>query len=66
MRVVATPEIRQHRQEGQKVFDALSEDGTDTMPYGDRFWDDSFGMVTDKFGISWMINDGVDEVGNTE
>lgn len=53
------------KEEGQRVFDALSEGGTVTMPYADQFWGDSFGMVTDKFGISWMVNAGQNEMGST-
>ena len=54
------------KEEGQKVFEALSEGGEVTMPYADQFWGDSFGMVTDKFGISWMINAGTNEMGQTD
>ncbi len=44
--------------QGEKVFNALSEGGKVTMPYGKTFWAKGFGMVTDKFGIPWMINVG--------
>jgi len=26
------------------------------MPMADMFWGDYFGMLTDKFGIQWMIS----------
>jgi PhnB protein len=26
------------------------------MPLAKQFWGDTFGMVTDKFGIRWMVN----------
>jgi PhnB protein len=26
------------------------------MPMNDTFWGDYFGMLTDKFGINWMIS----------
>ena len=38
------------------MFDALSEGGNITMPLQDTFWDATFGMLTDKFGNSWMFN----------
>ena len=37
-------------------FGALSSGGHVGMPMNDTFWGDYFGMVTDKFGISWMIS----------
>lgn len=42
--------------EGGRIFNALAEGGTVTMPYEKTFWSDGFGMVTDRFGIPWMIN----------
>lgn len=38
------------------VFVALAEDGTITMPIEKTFWAEAFGMLTDKFGINWMVN----------
>ncbi|MDN0073488.1 VOC family metalloprotein YjdN [Crenobacter sp. SG2303] len=43
-------------EEGKRLFDALADGGTVTMPYGPTFWADGFGMVTDRFGVHWMIN----------
>lgn len=43
-------------EEEQKVFDALSEGGTITLALEDTFWGARFGMLTDKFGIKWMLN----------
>lgn len=40
---------------GQKLFDALAEGGTVMMPYEETFFSPAFGMVTDRFGTSWMI-----------
>jgi PhnB protein len=37
-------------------FAKLAEDGTITMPLENAPWGDKFGMVNDKFGISWMID----------
>lgn len=38
------------------LFDALSEGGTITSPLKKEFWGDTFGTLTDKFGIDWMVN----------
>ena len=39
-------------------FDALSDGGTVTMPMQKQAWGDEFGMVTDKFGVPWLVNIG--------
>lgn len=39
-----------------KYFNALAEGGKVDMPLMKQFWGDTFGMITDKFGIHWMIN----------
>ena len=42
--------------EADRVFRELGEEGTVTMPISETFWARRFGMVTDKFGIPWMVN----------
>jgi PhnB protein len=42
--------------EEEKVFKALGEGGKVVMPLGDTFWGARFGMLKDKFGVSWMLN----------
>lgn len=42
--------------EADRLFKALSAGGTPVMPMADQAWGAYFGMATDKFGISWMIN----------
>ena len=37
-------------------FAALAEGGEVRMPLGIQSWGDEFGMITDKFGIAWMVN----------
>ena len=44
------------KEEATKFFNGLSKGGKVTMPLADTFWGDYFGMLTDKFGIQWMIN----------
>ncbi len=38
------------------TFSALATGGRINMPLEDTFWGARFGMLTDKFGINWMIN----------
>lgn len=42
--------------EVDKLFAALSEKGHVIMPVNETFWAARFGMVTDQFGINWMLN----------
>lgn len=42
--------------EAERVFKALSEDGTVKMPIQKTFWAARFGMLVDQFGTPWMIN----------
>lgn len=42
--------------EAERIFNALSQNGTVTMPFQETFWAKRFGMCTDRFGIPWMIN----------
>ena len=42
--------------EAERVFTALGESGNVTMPLAKTFWTSSFGMLTDKFGVPWMVN----------
>ncbi len=41
--------------EAKRVFELLSKDGKVDMPLDKTFWSPCFGIVTDRFGISWMI-----------
>jgi len=38
------------------IFQALAEGGQITMPFETTFWSPGFGMVTDRFGIAWMVD----------
>ena len=44
------------RDKGERIFNALAEGGTTTMPFSKTFWASGFGMCTDRFGIPWMVN----------
>lgn len=39
----------------QHVWDRLAESGRVTLPYETPPWGGRFGMVTDRFGIDWMV-----------
>lgn len=41
--------------EAEKLFKGLSAGGKVTMPLSKTFWSETFGMLTDKFGINWMV-----------
>jgi len=40
----------------KRYFEKLSEGATITMPLEKAMWGDTFGMLTDKFGVSWLVN----------
>ena len=43
--------------EAERIFNGLSDGAQHmAMPLGETFWAKRFGMVTDRFGIPWMIN----------
>jgi PhnB protein len=41
--------------EAEKRFAALAEGGAVVMPLGKTFFAVSFGIVTDRFGVKWMV-----------
>ena len=42
--------------EAERIFNALAEGGSVTMPIGETFWAIRFGMLVDRFGTPWMVN----------
>jgi len=42
--------------EADRLFDALSKGGSVAMPMAKQFWGAYYGMLTDRFGINWMVN----------
>ena len=42
--------------EVEDMFNKLADGGIVRMPFSPAFWSEKFGMLTDKFGIEWMIN----------
>ena len=41
--------------EAERLFTALSNGGQVQMPLTKTFFSSRFGMVADRFGVSWMI-----------
>ena len=41
---------------GHKIFAALSNGGDVRMAWQRTFWTSAFGMVSDRFGIPWMVS----------
>jgi PhnB protein len=43
--------------EARRAFEKLAADGKTTMPLEPTFWGAKlFGMLTDKFGVDWMVS----------
>ena len=42
--------------EAERIFHALAENGQVRLPIQKTFWSVRFGMLTDQFGIPWMVN----------
>ena len=42
--------------EADRAFAALAEGGKVTMPLTKTFWAPRFGMLTDRFGMGWMVS----------
>src|SRR5262249_43650112 len=45
-----------HETEADRVFTALADGGQVQMPLNKTFWSPRFGMVTDRFGVGWMVS----------
>jgi PhnB protein len=42
--------------ETDKIYNGLAEGGRISIALGHQFWGSYFGMLTDKFGIQWMVS----------
>ena len=40
----------------ERIFEALADDATITMPLQETFWAARFGVLVDRFGIPWSVN----------
>jgi PhnB protein len=43
-------------EEAERIYRELEPGGEVVMPIQETFWAVRFGMVTDRFGIPWMLN----------
>lgn len=43
-------------EEADRLFNGLSAGGQVTMPMSQTFWGAWFGMLTDQYGINWMVS----------
>ena len=41
--------------EAERLFAALGKGGAVQMPLAKTFWSPAFGMLADRFGVSWMV-----------
>lgn len=46
----------QSKEEADRLFNGLAAGGKVSMALDHTFWGDYFGMLTDKFGINWMMS----------
>lgn len=52
-------------EQAERVFAALAEGGQVSMPMQKTFWASAFGMLTDRFGVGWMVNCEAADPGTT-
>ncbi len=52
--------------ESDEIFTALSEKGKVIMPMNKSFWGSYFGMLTDQYGIQWMVSCALEDHKNNE
>ena len=43
-------------EQARRIFEKLAEGGSVIMPLQKTYWAEGFGMLTDQFGIRWMVN----------
>jgi PhnB protein len=42
--------------QARRIFDDLAKGGMALMPFGPQPWSQGFGLVTDRFGVTWAID----------
>ena len=42
--------------EADQIFNGLANGGKVNMPMEKQFWGSYYGMLTDKFGVQWMVS----------
>jgi PhnB protein len=53
--LAVTADTADTESEADKTFNALADGGKVTMPMAKTFFSPRFGMLTDKFGVGWMV-----------
>lgn len=43
-------------EESRRIFDALAKGGAALMPFAPQPWSKGFGLVSDRYGVTWMID----------
>lgn len=54
--------VSENLDEIKSQFDKLKEGGTVGMELQETFWSKCYGQLTDKFGIGWQFNNGMNEM----
>ncbi|KMY50175.1 VOC family protein [Peribacillus loiseleuriae] len=54
--------VSENLDEIKSQFDKLKEGGTVGMELQETFWSKCYGQLTDKFGIIWQFNCGINEM----
>lgn len=44
------------KDEADRIYNSLATGGQISMPMGQTFWGEYFGMCIDQFGINWMVS----------
>ena len=42
--------------EARRIYEELSAGGTQNIPFGPQPWSPGFGLLTDRFGVTWMVD----------
>ncbi|WP_159566499.1 VOC family protein [Budvicia diplopodorum] len=50
----------QDKAEAERLFNSLASGGKINMPFQRTFWSKGFGMLTDRYGIGWMVMSEID------
>lgn len=43
-------------EDARRIFEGLAEGGTAMMPFGPQPWSKGFGLLSDRFGITWVVD----------
>jgi PhnB protein len=46
---------KQTKQDAERAFNALADGGKVSLPLAKTFFSPAFGMLTDRFGVAWMV-----------